>query len=317
MANFFSSLFSSPVKEEVVDGLTKSDRKKFDILKYDGVRAQRIGKLPYAIKCFTEALLIQEDMETMSYLVGAYTMVHEPENALDVLDRMLELEPDRMNTLFSRVSVLFLLNREEEVVRDCRHILSLEPSNALACYLLGKALKNKGEVEEAIDAVSEGIRLKENFSEAYLLRSELFLEKKEGTLALEDTDRVIANEGEEETAYLLRGKIHSFIQKKTEAEADFRNVLALNPFHEDAALALAELLEEMERWDEALVALDDLIELSPDLGKAYEKRAKIKKQRGDGQGAEEDEQKAKELSDSKTEQSGQADFSKLYEGGIF
>ena len=48
----------------------KNEQKNFDILKYDGVRAQKMGKLAYAIKCFTEALNIQEDFETMSYLVS-------------------------------------------------------------------------------------------------------------------------------------------------------------------------------------------------------------------------------------------------------
>ena len=30
----------------------KNDKKNFEILKYDGIRAQRMGKLPYAIKMF-------------------------------------------------------------------------------------------------------------------------------------------------------------------------------------------------------------------------------------------------------------------------
>ena len=71
MGNFFTSLFSSSKPAEATEDKAKNEQKNFDILKYDGVRAQKMGKLVYAIKCFTEALNIQEDFETMSYLVSA------------------------------------------------------------------------------------------------------------------------------------------------------------------------------------------------------------------------------------------------------
>lgn len=65
MGNFFTSLFSSSKPAEATEDKAKNEQKNFDILKYDGVRAQKMGKLVYAIKCFTEALNIQEDFETI------------------------------------------------------------------------------------------------------------------------------------------------------------------------------------------------------------------------------------------------------------
>ena len=88
MGNFFTSLFSSSKKnEDTVEEKVKNDQKNFDILKYDGVRAQKMGQVAYAIKCFTEALNIEEDFETMNYLVSAYSMTNETGKALDVLNR--------------------------------------------------------------------------------------------------------------------------------------------------------------------------------------------------------------------------------------
>ena len=45
----------------------KDERRKFDVLKYDGVRARGMGQLPYAIRCFEQALTLQADAETMHY----------------------------------------------------------------------------------------------------------------------------------------------------------------------------------------------------------------------------------------------------------
>ena len=102
MGNFFTSLFSSSKPAEATEDKAKNEQKNFDILKYDGVRAQKMGKLVYAIKCFTEALNIQEDFETMSYLVSAYTMANDLGKAEDVLNRMVEMEPDHRYPLDSR-----------------------------------------------------------------------------------------------------------------------------------------------------------------------------------------------------------------------
>ena len=110
MGNFFTSLFSSSKNEDSAEGKAKNDLKNFDIFNYDGVRAQKIGQIAYAIKCFTEALNIQEDFETMNYLVSAYSMANRTEKALETLNRMVEMEPDHVQTLLTRVSVLNMLD---------------------------------------------------------------------------------------------------------------------------------------------------------------------------------------------------------------
>ena len=64
---FFKSFFSGKQDKPETEK-QKNEQKNFEIFKYDGMRAQRMGRPDYAIKCFTEALAIQDDFETMSYL---------------------------------------------------------------------------------------------------------------------------------------------------------------------------------------------------------------------------------------------------------
>ena len=52
MGNFFKSLFSSSKAATPEEEKSKNDQKNFDILKYDGVRAQKIGQVAYAIKSY-------------------------------------------------------------------------------------------------------------------------------------------------------------------------------------------------------------------------------------------------------------------------
>lgn len=67
MPNFLKSFFSG--KSETPESeKQKNNQKNFEIFKYDGLRAQRMGRPDYAVKCFTEALAIAEEFETMGYL---------------------------------------------------------------------------------------------------------------------------------------------------------------------------------------------------------------------------------------------------------
>lgn len=59
----------------------EQEKKNFEILKYDGIRARNIRQLPYAIKCFEEATAIKEDIETMELLAASYLQTGKTEEA--------------------------------------------------------------------------------------------------------------------------------------------------------------------------------------------------------------------------------------------
>lgn len=97
MPNFFKSFFSG--KSETPESeKQKNDQKNFEIFKYDGLRAQRMGRPDYAIKCFTEALAIEEDFETMGYLSQLYIPMGETEKARELLEKMAVMEPHVTST---------------------------------------------------------------------------------------------------------------------------------------------------------------------------------------------------------------------------
>ena len=87
MSNFFKSFFSGKT-EAPENEKQKNDQKNFEIFKYDGLRAQRMGRADYAVKCFNEALAIEEDFETMGYLSQLYIQLGEMEKARHLLERM-------------------------------------------------------------------------------------------------------------------------------------------------------------------------------------------------------------------------------------
>ena len=76
----------------------------------------------------------------------------------------------------------------------------------MAHYLLGKARKGQDDDLMTIAHLTKAITLKDDFIEARLLRAEALMNLKQYKDMMEDIDAVLAQNPEEETAMLLRGR---------------------------------------------------------------------------------------------------------------
>ena len=309
---FFTSLFFPQTEDDLQQ---KVDRKNFDILKYDGVRAQRVGKTEYAVKCFTEALKIQKDFETMQYLMSAFYMLNRHEQALDVLNEMAGTGQYPVNTLLTRANLLLTMGRNEEAAADSKQAVALEPENYLAYLQLAKAEQALGELNESIDNLTNAIKYKDDFAEGYALRAGIYLMLKKGNDALTDVEKVIELTPEDETAYLLRGRIRELLGDTRAAFTDYQQASEMNPFNEEAYLLAGQLMLSQERYEEAIALFDEAIEHNEQFAKAYAGRAQAKRKTGDTEGALADEIKSTELTpDDKP--AGNHHFDDLYQGTI-
>ena len=150
MPNFFKSFFSGK-SEDPENEKQKTAKKNFEIFKYDGLRAQRMGRPDYAIKCFTEALAIEEDFETLSYLSQLYVQLTELDKAREILNRMVELEPTLTSTYLALANVCYMQEDYKSMETAAQKAIEIEEGNAMAHYLLGKADNGQGDGYRAPD----------------------------------------------------------------------------------------------------------------------------------------------------------------------
>jgi len=312
---FISSLFFSSKTEE--DEQQKVERKNFDILKYDGIRAQRMGKLEYAVKCFTEALKIKKDFETMNYLMTACYMLNRYDEALDALNGMVATGVEPAVTLLMRANLFFTMGKFAESAADCIQVLVLKPDNHFACFQLAKSHRALGESTSAIEILDRATSIKPDFAEGYALRAEIHLAVEKGNEALADIEKLIELVPEDETAYLLRGRCYELLGDTGAAYLDYQQASELNPFNEDAYLLAGRLMMSLGKYDEAITLFDEAIEHNEKFARAYVARAYAKHQSGDHEGAMEDEEMVKELiPDEKEKPAGNHNFDDLYKGNI-
>ena len=288
MPNFFKSFFSG--KSETPE----SEKQKND-RKYDGLRAQRMGRPDYAVKCFTEALAIEEDFETMGYLSQLYIQTGETEKARELLEKMAIMEPHVTNTFLTLANVCFIQEDYKAMEEAASKAIAIEEGNVVAHYLLGKARKGQDDDLMTIAHLTKAIALKDDFIEARLMRAEALLKMKQYKETMEDIDAVLAQNPEEETAILLRGKVKEANGQEEEAEADYQLVTEVNPFNEQAYLYLGQLFINQKKLTEAISLFDEAIELNPNFAEAYKERGRAKLLNGDKDGSVEDMKRSLEL----------------------
>lgn len=294
MPNFFKSFFSgkseSPESEK-----QKTAKKNFEIFKYDGLRAQRMGRPDYAIKCFTEALAIEEDFETLGYLSQLYIQLAELDKAHETLNRMVELEPTLSSTYLTIAHLDYMREDYPGMEAAAKKAIELEEGNAAAHYLLGKAKMGMNDDLMSVAHLTKAITLKEDYIEARLLRAEALLKMNQLNEAAEDIEAILAQNPDEEAAVLLHGKLKEAQGDAEAAEADYQSIIDINPFNEQAYLNLGQLFITQKKLPEAICLFDEAIELTPNFAAAYHERGRAKLLNGDKDGSIEDMKKALEL----------------------
>lgn len=294
MRNFLKT-FLTGKKESPLEEKQKAEQKRFEIFKYDGVRAGRMGRLDYAVKCFTEALAIRQDFETMGYLAQTYIRTNRMDEARRLLGQMVRMEPTHTDTRLTLANVCYMQEDYAAMAEEATKVIEAEEGNAMAHYLLGKAKNGEGDGPMCIAHLTRAIVLRDDFVEARLLRAEALVGMHQYKEAREDIEAILAGNPDDESALLLRGRTEEATGEAERAEESYRRVTEVNPFNEQAYLLLGKFYIAQKRLTEAVGLFTEAIELNPGFAAAYHERGRARLLNGDKEGAAEDMKRGLEL----------------------
>jgi len=305
MFKFIKSIFNT--SDEV--NADQND-KNFEILKYDGIKALRIGETKYAVKCFTEAIALKKDYECSIWLSNSYFQLDENEKAIDAATEALNIKNNDIETLLHRASLYYSDEKYKEAIDDCNTILKINSENINALFILAKSKRELKEFEEALKAIEKIISINKELIDSYFIKAKILQEMEDFTAALEVINNIIENK--DENIFLLRAEIYTSLKKFKEAESDYKTIIELNPFNDAAYLNLSDLYKNEKLYTEAIKILNEALEMHTEFAEAYYKRGEIQSALGNAKEAEEDFAKAKlHSADAKTDGS-PIDFSDMY-----
>lgn len=258
--NFFQKLFGS--KEETPEEEREKEKEKnFDVLKYDGVRALRTGQFQYAIKCFQNALEIDDDLEIHDYLSRAYIYNNELLPAYKELEILAKAEPANQDILIRMANVAYMTEDYDTMADVCEKAMKLSTDNPLVYYFYARAKRGQGDYVNALAMVTKAIELDDGRFDFHLLRGEILLDMDDTEGADKEADWLLKHDADEEDALLFKARVE---KKKGD------NKLAIHYYNK-------------------------LTDVNPFRIEAYRERGALRLAIGDKEGAEEDGQKLLEL----------------------
>ena len=205
---FFSTLFGgrqlSPEEEK-----QEQEAKKFDLLKYDGVKAMKMGQADYAVRCFTEALKVHDDLEVHDYLSQVLLRQGNLDAAMNELRTLGDAEPENAQIQIRMAQVAYMQEDYATMETVCQQATTLEPENAEPYFLHAEALKGQQNPVGAIAMLTKAISLKEDYAEAYLLRGQTLLVMGDAASAETDADWLLEHVGDHEDVLLLKARVEA------------------------------------------------------------------------------------------------------------
>lgn len=261
---FFKSLFGGADEAPTEEEKKQAEARNFDLLKYDGVKAMRIRQYDYAVKCFQEALKLQDDMEVHDYLSQAYVQTGNLHAAIGELQVMADAQPDNVSVCQQMAHIAYM--EEDYVLMNecCQRGLAIDPDNVMLHYKLAQASVAQGELINAVAQLTKTIALDEDMGDARLLRAQVLLNMGDTASAQEDADWLMERVPDHEDVLLLKARIAHAQGNDEEAIRLYDAVNDVNPFQLDAFRERGRIKLEQGDKQGAEEEMKKLLEINPD-----------------------------------------------------
>lgn len=202
-------------------------------------------------------------------------------DALEDLDRAVELSPENVQVRHWRAICLNKLGRFEECREELSAILEIEPNNALVWMNRGSTQASLGRPRRALEDYDQAVKIDPDTPYAYFNRGSSNFKVGRWDQALQDLSKSIEQRPDEVRAYALRAQLHDLMDHPALALSDRRRIIELKGEGADLLMNCARSLIELEKYDEARETLDRVVGLIPDLIVGRALRAYVEASQGD------------------------------------
>lgn len=260
---FFKTLFTG--KEETEEEKKEQRQKNdFDMFKYDGIQAARMGRLDYAMECFERALAIHDDSETRRYYANALLRDNDIEGAIEEFENLRNLEPDDASVVLSLADLYFQIEDYDKMEEACNATIEKDASLAMPHYLLAKKYNAQGDMINAVAQATQAIANKDDFDDAYLLRAQILFQMQQFADAEKDIDVILEANAESDDVMMMKAECCEALGKTDEAKEFYNKVIEFSPFTTKAYLNLGNILYKEGKNEEAAHIVEEGLKLAPD-----------------------------------------------------
>lgn len=209
---------------------------------------------------------------------------------IKLLTQVIEQSPKHVGAYHYRADAYQALGQSREAIADYNRAVTLRPKDPFRYYARGLAYQTLGEPSQALADFSKAISLKPTYENFYLARARAYRSLGKYSLALTDYKKYVDGQWMGASVKLL----HEMIPVALEAYRydDVQDQLtALGQKGDDSALRYlwqGRVLQNENKWDEAISAFSKAVNRNPGFVEAYQWRGNAFKELGDYPAALED-----------------------------
>ena len=198
-------------------------------------------------------------------LANALIAKGRPTEALDASSIAVEKRPDSATVHVTRGIALLAVGRLDEATDSLRHALRLDPTNKIAHYNMAEIRKAQGRFEESLVSYREVLKLDPEFAAALAGMGEALFRLGgygEAVQSLEQATSLRVDALPVRTYHLLAEALRRQ-QRYQDAIDAYSNVLEIDPDFDSAHAGIGYALLRLERFAEALASLAWSVSLEP------------------------------------------------------
>ena len=182
--------------------------------------------------------------------------------AIDQYTKAIELDPDYEKAYIQRAMAYTKLEDYENAAADFDRAIVFNEKDPGLYYYSGMAYHLQGKNNLALSKLNKAVDMKNNFLEAYQVRSVVLIELERYQEALEDCQKCLKIKEDEKGFYNL-AQVYEKLGMYSEAEAAYRRSIGENRRVAGTHYALASLLYKRENYPAAYSSVMQVLQLEP------------------------------------------------------
>ena len=230
----------------------------------------QVGYWQNSITLYDHTLKITDYNWPIYYCRGnAYSELGNYRQAIEDLNRAIEIKPDYVMAYTSRGVAYIYLGNYRQAIEDLNRGIVIRPSYAEAYNNRGLAYNGLGNYRQAIEDFNRAIAIRPSYAEAYNNRGLAYNGLGNYKQAIEDFNRVIAIRPNYPEAYLNRGLAYGGLGNYRQAIEDFNRVIAIRPNYPEAYLNRGLAYGGLGNYRQAIEDFNRVIAIRPNYPEAY------------------------------------------------
>jgi tetratricopeptide (TPR) repeat protein len=225
-----------------------------------------------------KALELSEDpLEIWNLLGMEHLLAEEYEDASYFFRNCISDNPQDYSSMYNLLYAYEQLNKIEDAITVLNEVLEVDPYSEVAWHQLGLVLAKKGRQKEALSAFDFAIISDDAFTGAYIEKGKLLEQMGRFNEALNNYEVVLNTNDPSAFVYQCIGRCHDSLGNKELALKFYLKAIHLEPSNEKSWLALIEFYLNHKRFEKAAFHFKRALEINSDAFLIWKKGIEVYK----------------------------------------